>query len=220
MQIDWDELFTMMMSAIRTEKQALPSVSLVAQEQQHDPFRVLIATIISLRTKDAVTLTASEKLFALADTPQRMLELSADQIAQAIYPAGFYRVKSTTILRISELLIERYDGAVPADREALLTLPGVGLKTANLTLNLGFGIDAICVDTHVHRIANRMGWIAARTPEASEQALEAIMPRQYWIPLNELLVSYGQKICKPVSPICSTCVVSKYCARVGVTRSR
>ena len=220
MQANWDELFSEMVTAISTEEQVLPSVSQVAQEKRHDPFRVLIATIISLRTKDAVTLAASERLFALADTPHQMVRLVPQQIEQAIHSAGFYRVEAANILRISQLLIDRHDAQVPANREALLALPGVGVKTANLTLNLGFGIDAICVDTHVHRIANRMGWITTRTPEESEKALEAIMPKQYWIPLNEVLVSYGQKICKPISPLCSTCRVSAHCQRNNVTRSR
>ena len=217
--IHWDELFTKMRQAVRSSEEILPSVSTIAKEN-HDPFRVLLSTLISLRTKDAVTLAASERLFALADTPERMLELHQEIIEQAIYPAGFYRTKARNIRSISRILLTQHGGKVPHDRESLLALPGVGVKTANLTLNLGFGIDAICVDTHVHRISNRMGWIATKTPEESESALERIMPRCYWIPLNELLVSYGQKICTPISPFCSRCPVSEECKRIGVMKSR
>lgn len=219
MVIDWEKIFTLMVQAIRTGESDLPAISTIAQENQ-DPFRVLISTLISLRTKDAVTMAASRRLFALADTPAIMLTLSPQTIEQAIYPAGFYRVKAKNILEISKILLESYAGEVPSQKEILLQLPGVGTKTANLTLNLGFGIDAICVDTHVHRISNRMGWVATKKPEETEIALEKIMPQHYWIPLNELLVSYGQQICKPVSPLCSQCTVYSFCKRVGVTRSR
>lgn len=215
----WEDLFSCIQRAVREEGQVLPSVSTIA-EGTRDPFRVLISTIISLRTKDAVTLASSKRLFALADTPQTMLELSQKQIETAIYPAGFYRVKAANILLISHILIDHHQGRVPSDREALLALPGVGVKTANLTLNLGFSIDAICVDTHVHRISNRMGWIDTKTPEESEKALELVMPRKFWIPLNELLVSFGQRICTPISPFCSRCPVQKTCAQRGVVRSR
>jgi endonuclease-3 len=215
----WDDIFSRITQAIRKEQTVLPSVSTISLKK-HDPYRVLIATIISLRTKDAVTLAASERLFALADTPQQMLLLSQETIEQAIYPAGFYRVKASHIHNISQILIDQYHGEVPSDKNALLALPGVGVKTANLTLNLGFNIDAICVDTHVHRIANRMGWITTRKPEESEKALEQIMPRKYWIPLNELLVSFGQLICTPISPFCSRCPVSDICEKCQVATSR
>lgn len=217
--MDWDDIFTRMMSAISDSNDILPSVSTIAQEN-HDPFRVLVSTVISLRTKDEVTMASSRRLFAIADTPRQMVKVPKETIEKAIYPAGFYRVKANNILTISDILMKKYDGAVPADRKALLELPGVGVKTANLTLNLGFGIDAICVDTHVHRISNRMGWIDTKTPEKSELALEKIMPRRFWIPLNELLVTFGQRICKPISPLCSQCPVSDICQRRGVTTSR
>lgn len=217
--MDWDELFSRMVFAIRHSDGDLPSVSTIAQER-HDPYRVLISTIISLRTKDEVTIASSRRLFALADNPRDMLLLSRETMEKAIYPAGFYRVKAGNIREISQILIDRYEGRVPSSREELLQLPGVGVKTANLTLNLGFGIDAICVDTHVHRISNRMGWIQTKTPEESEKALEKIMPKRYWIPLNELLVTFGQRVCKPISPWCSQCPVSDVCKRIGVTKSR
>lgn len=219
MNSDWELIFTLMAQARQTGEATLPAISTIAQENQ-DPFRVLISTLISLRTKDAVTMAASRRLFALADSPATMLTLAPETIEQAIYPAGFYRIKTKNILKISQILLESYHGEVPSQKEALLKLPGVGTKTANLTLNLGFGIDAICVDIHVHRIANRMGWVATKKPEETEIALEKIMPQRYWIPLNELLVTYGQQICKPVSPLCSQCTVYSLCKRVGVTRSR
>jgi endonuclease-3 len=219
MDIDWDALFERMAQAVREQGKDIPSVSTIARDR-HDPFRVLVSTLISLRTKDAVTITSSRRLFDLADTPETMLTLSKQEIETAIFPAGFYRTKAANILRISKTLLEEHGGNVPADRDQLLRLPGVGIKTANLTLNLGFGIDAICVDTHVHRIANRMGWIATKTPEESEQELQKVMPRRFWIPLNGLLVSFGQSICTPVSPYCSRCPVQDSCGRIGVQRTR
>lgn len=215
----WDDVFTSFNDTLALEGASLPSVSAIAIEKQ-DPFRVLVSTLISLRTKDDVTIAASRRLFALADTPETMLNLSPEEIEKAIYPAGFYRTKAKNILAVSEILMQKYDGQVPDSQEALVALPGVGIKTANLTLNLGFGIEAICVDCHVHQIANRMGWIETATPEQSEKALQKIMPRRFWIPLNELLVTYGQHICTPVSPWCSKCPMQKRCPRVGVLRSR
>ncbi|MFA5570618.1 MAG: endonuclease III domain-containing protein [Sphaerochaetaceae bacterium] len=219
MNIDWDNLFEKMRLAVVKEGKDLPSVSTIALEK-HDPYHVLISTLISLRTKDAVTISASYRLFELADTPQQMVSLNQQQIEEAIYPAGFYRNKAKNILEISHILIDQYDSLVPSTQQELMSLPGVGIKTANLTLNLGFGIDAICVDIHVHRISNRMGWIATKTPEESEKALQHVMPQRFWIPLNELLVSFGQTICTPVSPHCSKCPVYDVCKRVGVTKSR
>jgi endonuclease-3 len=215
----WDTLFASFRQAIEQEGVVLPSVSIIAEREQ-DPYRVLIATIISLRTKDEVTLAASKRLFALAKDPHSMLDLSPSQIEEAIYPAGFYKTKAKTIQEISRQLIERFGGKVPDTQAELLTLPGVGIKTANLTLNLGFQIEAICVDCHVHQIANRLGWVATKTPEQTEEALASVMPRRFWIPLNELLVRYGQLICTPVSPFCSKCPQEMSCPKIGVTRSR
>lgn len=219
MDIDWDAVFETITESLSKEQQPLPSVSTIALGN-NDPFRVLIATLISLRTKDEVTMAASERLFKIARTPAEMLAIDVKKIEEAIYPAGFYRVKAKNILKISSILLDTYEGRVPAQRENLLSLPGVGVKTANLTLNLGFGIDAICVDTHVHRISNRLGWICTNTPEESEKALQEIMPRRFWIPLNELLVSFGQQTCKPISPHCSRCKLGNNCPRIGVNRSR
>lgn len=215
----WDMIFTPMKLAVEKRGIGLPSVSEIAQDLP-DPFYVLISTVLSLRTKDAVTLSASRKLFAEVKTPEHMLLLSEERIGELIYPAGFYHTKAKQIREISRILLEQHEGKVPADREALLKLPGVGVKTANLTLNLGFGIDAICVDTHVHRISNRFGWITTKSPEESEKALEVIMPKKYWIPLNELLVTYGQQICTPVSPFCTQCPVADFCQKNGVTKTR
>jgi len=215
----FDRIFAGFRQVLAGMGKVLPAVSLVAVRRQ-DPFSVLISTVISLRTKDDVTLHASERLLAKAPTARDMLDLSADEISALIFPAGFYKRKAEQILQISQILVEEYGGEVPADAELLMKLPGVGIKTANLTLNLGFGIDAICVDCHVHQISNRLGWIDTKTPEESEKVLQTVMPRRFWIPLNELLVSYGQEVCTSVSPRCSLCPENTVCPKNGVTRSR
>ena len=215
----WDEIFSSFRKAIEDEGRTLPSLSIIAGEKD-DPYRVLIATILSLRTRDVVTLASSKNLFLLADTPEAMLALGLDQIEKAIYPAGFYKTKAKTIHAISEMLLSEYGGRVPSTSAELMKLPGVGIKTANLTLNLGFGIEAICVDCHVHKIANRMGWVNTKTPEQTEVALQRVMPRRFWIPLNELLVIYGQLICTSVSPWCSRCPQQQNCPKTGVKKSR
>ena len=215
----FDGIFSSFRQVLADTGKVLPAVSLVAVQKQ-DPFSVLISTVISLRTKDDVTLNASRRLLAEAPDPEAMLRLSEERIAQLIFPAGFYKRKATQIHQISAILVDEYGGKVPADADLLMKLPGVGIKTANLTLNLGFGIDAICVDCHVHQISNRLGWIDTRTPEESEKALQPIMPRRFWIPLNELLVSYGQEVCTSVSPKCSMCPENGRCPKIGVTRTR
>ena len=194
-------------------------LTLVAMENG-DPFRVLVACILSLRTQDTTTGPAAARLFALADDPRAMLGLSAKAIESAIYPVGFYRTKARAILGICRDLIERFGGRVPDDLDALLTLGGVGRKTANLVITVGFNKPGICVDTHVHRISNRFGYVKTRTPEETETALRQTLPRRYWIGYNDLLVSFGQNVCNPVSPKCSTCPVRALCRRVGVTSSR
>ena len=215
----WDALFSSFRGVLESEGKRLPSVSLIAEENQ-DPFRVLVATLLSLRTKDEVTLQASRNLFSLADTPQKMILLAPETIEKAIYPALYYKTKAKNLLAISKQLLALYEGKVPASSEELLHLPGVGIKTANLTLNLGFGIDAICVDCHVHQIANRMGWVDTKNAEQTEVVLQQIMPKRFWIPLNELLVLYGQTICTPISPWCSKCPQRKTCQKKGVKTSR
>ena len=215
----FDTIFSSFREVLASMGKVLPSVSLVAVELQ-DPFSVLISTVISLRTKDDVTLNASRRLLSKAPDAASMLRLSEDEIASLIFPAGFYKRKAIQIKSIAKTLVEEYDGKVPADAELLMKLPGVGIKTANLTLNLGFGIDAICVDCHVHQISNRLGWISTKTPEESEKVLQTIMPKRFWIPLNELLVSYGQEVCTSVSPKCSLCPENSRCPKINVTKSR
>ena len=189
-------------------------------EDSHDPFRILISCLLSLRTKDEVTAGASARLFRLADTPATMLRLREKTIARVIYPVGFYRTKARVIRGVCRSLIAQYAGRVPDDIDELLRLKGVGRKTANLVVSVGYGRPAICVDTHVHRISNRWGYVRTRTPEETEQALRRKLPRRHWIVYNDLLVGFGQNICKPVSPLCSRCPVAGYCAKVGVTKSR
>lgn len=197
-----------------------PVVGVVAKESNRDPFLILISTLISLRTKDKTTREAGDRLFALARTPVTMLQLPLKKIEQAIYPAGFYRTKSKSIHEICRRLLDQHDGKVPDSIDELVNLPGVGRKTANLVVTIGFGKPGICVDIHVHRISNRWGYIKTKTPEESENALRRKLPKQYWITYNDLLVPYGQNLCLPVSPLCSTCKLTDLCDQVGVTRSR
>jgi endonuclease-3 len=196
-----------------------PIVTLMA-ETYGSPFRVLISCILSLRTQDATTAKASHRLFALADSPQSMIKLTAKRIEKAIFPVGFYRTKAKIIRQICAVLLRDYGGKVPDDIDELLKFKGVGRKTANLVVTLGYRKPGICVDTHVHRISNRWGYIQTATPEKTEVALREKLPKQYWIEYNDLLVSFGQHLCRPVSPVCSRCPVLKYCDRNGVTVSR
>lgn len=196
-----------------------PAVTIVSQ-REGDPFKVLISCILSLRTQDKTTAAASARLFALAETPTAMRALPAETLAQAIYPVGFYRTKADTIRDICTALIDRYDGHVPDELDELLKLKGVGRKTANLVVTLGFGKPGICVDTHVHRICNRWGYLRTKTPEQTEFALRTKLPRDYWLIINDLLVTFGQNQCTPVSPRCSSCQLQRLCDRVGVTKSR
>jgi endonuclease-3 len=200
-------------------KNKLPSVSELA-EGGRDPFRILISTILSLRTKDEVTLAASLRLFARADTPQTLVAVPVDEIRRLIYPVGFYLTKGERIADICRILLDRYNGRVPDTQEDLLALPGVGLKTANLVLGLGYGKPYLCVDTHVHRIANRLGWIKTKTAEETEKKLSPHIPPESMVRINELMVLFGQTICRPQSPWCSRCPLAEDCPRVGVERSR
>ncbi|MEE4272629.1 MAG: endonuclease III [Thermoanaerobaculales bacterium] len=190
------------------------------QTATRSPFRLLVSCVISLRTKDDVTHRASRNLFALADTPAALATLDESAIADAIYPAGFYRTKAGQLRRIAIQLIADHDSRVPADEASLLALPGVGRKTANLVLGLGFGMPAICVDTHVHRISNRLGMVATGSPDATERALWAVLPKRLWIDINDLLVTFGQNRCHPTSPRCTGCPLDDLCPRIGVTRHR
>jgi endonuclease-3 len=197
----------------------VPVVTLVAQEKR-EPYRVLISTLLSLRTQDQTTAKATQRLFALADTPQAMVTLDRQTIERAIYPVGFYRTKAVQILEISQRLLDEFGGRVPDDIDVLTTFHGVGRKTANLVLAEGYSIPAICVDTHVHRISNRWGYVKTKDPLATEMALRQKLPGEYWIEYNPSLVALGQYVCKPTSPICSACPVAAFCKRLGVTRSR
>jgi endonuclease-3 len=196
-----------------------PIVTLMAATYK-SPFRVLVSCILSLRTQDATTAQASHRLFALADSPETMVRLTAKTIEKAIYPVGFYRTKAKIIRQICTVLLRDYQGKVPDEIDELLKLKGVGRKTANLVVTLGYGKPGICVDTHVHRISNRWGYIDTATPEKTEMALRAKLPKQYWIEYNDLLVSFGQHLCRPISPLCSQCPVEKYCDKKGVTIRR
>lgn len=200
------------------KKELLPSVSRVAKRR--DPFKVLIACLISLRTKDDVTAESARRLFSAAETPGEIVRLSESKIARLIYPAGFYRSKAKTIRRVCRDLLEKHGGVVPADLDSLLSLKGVGRKTANLVVTKGFGKPGICVDTHVHRIVNRWGYVSTRKPDDTEAALRGKLPQRYWILLNDLLVTFGKKICTPVSPKCSQCPLDGDCPKINVASTR
>ncbi|HJT19525.1 MAG TPA: endonuclease III [Nitrospira sp.] len=197
-----------------------PVVGVVARESDRDPFRILISCLLSLRTKDKTTGEASGRLFGLAHTPAAMLALPRKTIERAIYPVGFYRTKAKSIHQICRRLLDDHGGKVPDSIEELIALPGVGRKTANLVVTVGYRKPGICVDIHVHRISNRWGYVKTKTPAQTEDALRRKLPKQYWITFNDLLVPYGQNLCQPVSPFCSRCKLAAYCDRVGVTRSR
>jgi endonuclease-3 len=196
-----------------------PAVTIVSQ-REGDPFKVLISCILSLRTQDKTTGAASKRLFALASTPGTMAGLPVEEVEKAIYPVGFYRNKARQIIDICRDLEENYGGRVPDTIEGLLRFKGVGRKTANLVVTLGFGKPGICVDTHVHRICNRWGYVSTKTPEETEFALRAKLPQEYWLTINDILVTFGQNLCHPVSPRCSACPVAAMCDRVGVVKYR
>ena len=196
-----------------------PIVTVVA-ESSENPFHVLISCILSLRTQDATTAQATRRLFALADAPETMARLSTRKIEKAIFPVGFYRTKAKNIRGICRTLIKEYSGKVPDEIDELLKLKGVGRKTANLVVTLGYRKPGICVDTHVHRISNRWGYVRTENPKETEFALREKLPKRYWLEYNDLLVTFGQHLCRPISPMCSQCAVEKYCDRVGVKISR
>jgi len=195
-----------------------PIVGKVAREG--DPYKVLISTMLSLRTKDATTEQACSKLFAIASSPEEIARTPLDVIERAIFPVGFYKTKARSIREASRIILEKFGGTVPSDMEQLLSLPGVGRKTANLVIILGFDDMGICVDTHVHRISNRWGYVSTKTPEATEMKLREILPERYWKDINNFLVPYGQYVCLPVSPFCSRCKLFPFCGRIGVKSSR
>jgi endonuclease-3 len=196
-----------------------PAVEKIAQEQQEDPFQVLIATLLSAQTRDAATAAASNRLFRVARTPRTMAKLTVKEIERLIYPVSFYRNKAAHVKRACEQIMTRFGGRVPGTMEELLTLPGVGRKTANLVLILAHRSGQnICVDTHVHRITNRLGWVQTRTPEQTEHALYAAASRRWWPIINLYLVTWGQNVCRPVYPLCGSCAVRDLCPRIGVTK--
>ena len=195
-----------------------PSVTVIAKK--NDPFAVLASCIISLRTRDEVTELASARLFTLAKLPAELLELSNAKIEKAIYPAAFYRNKTKSLKELCQVLVKEYFGNVPDKLEELLKLNGVGRKTANLTLILGHNKPGICVDIHVHRISNRWGYVKTKSPDETEMVLREILPKRFWKGFNDLLVSFGQNLCKPVSPFCSSCPIEDQCPKIGVNRSR
>ncbi len=200
-------------------KYGKPIVSKIVEENG-TPYMVLVSTMISLRTKDEVTLKASERLFENANTPEKMLTIANKKIEQLIYPAGFYRNKARDILKTSQIIINRFNGKVPSSIDELLSLPGVGRKTANLVLALSFNKDAICVDTHVHRISNRLGLVRTKNPTDTEYALMKILPKKWWRTYNDMLVVWGQNVCTPLSPKCSQCKLNKLCPKVNIKKSR
>ncbi|MBL7160522.1 MAG: endonuclease III [Candidatus Aenigmarchaeota archaeon] len=207
-------------STLKKETPKFKETIITKVSRRQSPFQVLVSCILSLRTKDQVTSKASERLFSLATTPEKILSLTERQIQKAIYPVAFYRIKSRNLKKMSKILLENFNGEVPSKMESLLELPNVGRKTANIVLVHGFQKHAIPVDTHVHRIPNRLGWVKTKTPEQTEFALRKILPKKYWQDFNDLIVTWGQNVCVPISPWCSKCAIKKYCKRVGVGRSR
>jgi len=198
----------------------LPAIEKISEASREDPFQVLIGTLLSARTQDATTAAASARLFRVARTPGTMARLSVKQIEKLIYPVSFYRHKAVHVKATCRILVAQYDSRVPTTMEELLTLPGVGRKTANLVLILAFkSLKNICVDTHVHRISNRLAWVRTRTPDETEQALYRSTDEKWWPYVNLYLVTWGQNVCRPVYPRCGSCVIREHCRQVGVTRT-
>jgi endonuclease-3 len=214
-KIDINKIITILKKEVK--KLRYPSVSEIALNF-NDPFCVLISCILSLRTKDNTTTAASKRLFQLADKPEDMIKLSLDKIQDAIYPVGFYRVKAQRIKEICADLINRFKGKIPKKMDLLLSLKGVGRKTANLVLTEGFGKLGICVDTHVHRISNRLGYVKTKNPLETEMVLRAKLPKRYWKEYNPILVSWGQNICKPTRPLCGICKINQFCMKVNIKK--
>ena len=197
----------------------LPAIEKISEASQEDPFQVLVGTLLSARTQDATTAAASARLFKVAQTPSAMAALTVKQIEGLIYPVSFYRHKARHVKATCRMLVDRFGGRVPETMEDLLELPGVGRKTANLVLILAFkSARNICVDTHVHRISNRLGWVRTKTPDETEQALYRAADARWWPSINLYLVTWGQNVCRPVYPRCGACVIGKFCPRIGVTR--
>ncbi|MBQ0071528.1 MAG: endonuclease III [Spirochaetales bacterium] len=214
-----DKTFASFSATLESLGSPIPAVSLIALED-NAPYRILVSTILSLRTRDRVTYDTSMRLLKIAPTLDKLAVLDEETIVEAIKPSGFYTRKAKQLKEIAAILMEKYQGEVPDDMDALMALPGVGIKTASLVLNLGFQVDAVCVDCHVHQISNRLGWVDTKTPEETEKALRENLPKRFWIPINELFVRYGQFVCLPLSPKCSLCPLNNSCPKNGVEKTR
>ena len=215
----FDSVFSAISSSLATMGAPVPAVSKIAMED-NSPYRILASTIISLRTRDSATWEASINLFKLAPTIDKLYSVDESLVADSIKKCGFYLRKANQLKKIAQIVMEEWRGEIPPDEGKLMSLPGVGIKTASLVLNLSFSMDAICVDCHVHQIANRLGWVETEKPEDTEKALKKILPRKYWIIINELFVMWGQNVCTPISPKCSICPLSSSCPKIGEGRTR
>lgn len=213
----FDEMITILKKFLKDE---VPVVTRISRSDEGNPFLVLVSTLLSLRTKDETTDLAMERLAAKARTPQSLLQIPLESLEKIIYPVGFYRNKARTLQDVSRIIIDKYNGRVPDSIDELLTIKGVGRKTANLVVTEAYGKPGICVDTHVHRISNRLGAIATKNPHVTEEELRQILPKKYWITYNTLLVAFGRSICHPVSPRCSECPITRLCMKAGVTKHR
>lgn len=215
----FDSVFSAISSSLATMGAPVPAVSKIAMED-NSPYRIFASTIISLRTRDSATWEASINLFKLAPTIDKLYSVDESLVAESIKKCGFYLRKANQLKKIAQIVMEEWRGEIPPDEGKLMSLPGVGIKTASLVLNLSFSMDAICVDCHVHQIANRLGWVETEKPEDTEKALKKILPRKYWIIINELFVMWGQNVCTPISPKCSICPLSSSCPKIGEGRTR
>ena len=215
----FDSVFSAISSSLSEIGAPIPAVSKIAMED-NSPYRILASTIISLRTRDSATWEASNNLFKIAPTIEKLYSVDESLVSEAIKKCGFYLRKANQLKKIAEIVIEKWNGEIPADEAKLLSLPGVGIKTASLVLNLSFFMDAICVDCHVHQISNRLGWVETDKPEDTEKELKKFLPRKYWIIINELFVMWGQNVCTPISPKCSICPLSSSCPKIGEERTR
>lgn len=214
MKIDIDSIMEILSTSYDNNK------LISSMEEANDPYKLLISCIMSLRTKDEITYPVAKKLFEMAGTPEEMVKLDPQALEKAIYPVGFYKNKTETILNISQTLIDKYDSKVPPDMDKLLEMKGVGRKTANLVLARGFNIPAICVDTHVHRISNRIGYVETKTPEQTEMELRKKLPAKWWKSINTALVRHGQETCKPIGARCFECPIEKLCPQINVKKAK
>ena len=215
----FDRVFSLLSSALSSMGAPIPAVSKIALTD-NSPYRILASTILSLRTRDSATWEASVNLFKIAPTIEKLYSIDEELVAESIKKCGFYLRKANQLKRIAKIVIEDWEGEIPPDEEKLMSLPGVGIKTASLVLNLSFSLDAICVDCHVHQISNRLGWVDTDKPEDTEKELKKILPKKYWITINELLVMWGQNVCTPISPKCSICPLVTECPKIGEEKTR